>query len=213
MKPFNNITTLIFDFGGVLINLDLPRCIQRFKNLGFENVDRYLSNFGQSDFFLQYENGMINTPQFRDEIRKHTNKALTDEQIDDAWCTFLCDIPQQKLDLLTRLKDDFRLLLLSNTNPLHIELSAKNELSKRGKTIHDYFDKCYLSYEMGLTKPYPEIFQAVLKDARLKPEECLFLDDGTKNIEQANKLGFQTHLVSSDEDLSFLLNPETWNVK
>ena len=211
MKHFNNITTLIFDFGGVIINLDLPRCIQRFKDLGFENIDQYLSNFRQSNFFLLYENGTIDTTQFRNEIRKHINKPLADAEIDDAWSAFLRDIPQEKLELLTKLRERFRLLLLSNTNPLHIEMSTKNEFAKRGKTIYDYFEKCYFSYEMKLTKPQPEIFEAVLKDAGLRPEECLFIDDGATNIAQAEKMGIQTYLATPGEDLSFFLKPETWN--
>jgi len=211
MKHFNNITTLIFDFGGVIINLDLPRCIQRFKDLGFENIDQYLSNFRQSNFFLLYENGTIDTAQFRNEIRKHINKPLADAEIDDAWSAFLRDIPQEKLELLTKLRERFRLLLLSNTNPLHIEMSTKNEFAKRGKTIYDYFEKCYFSYEMKLTKPQPEIFEAVLKDAGLRPEECLFIDDGATNIAQAERMGIQTYLATPGEDLSFLLKPETWN--
>lgn len=210
MKHFSNITTLIFDFGGVIYNLDMSRCIKKFRDLGFENIDTYLGNYGQSGFFLQYEKGEISTAQFRDEIRKLTDHTLTNEQIDDAWCSFLCDIPQGKLDILSELKTKYRLLLLSNTNPLHIEVEAKKEFGKRGKTIHDYFDKCYLSYEMGLAKPHAEIFNAVLADANLNAGECFFLDDGIKNIEQAQQLGFQTYHVDPAESLTFLLKPETW---
>jgi len=211
MKQFDNITTLIFDFGGVLINLDISRCIRAFERLGVKNIDRYLGQYGQLGFFMHYEKGLINTEEFRNEMRKCSEKPLTDEQIDDAWCAFLLDIPQKKLDILTELRKKFRMLLLSNTNLLHIESSSKEEYIKRGKTIHDYFDKCYFSYEMGYAKPQPEIFEAVLKDIGLNSKECLFLDDSPKNIEQANKLGIQTYLVDPVEDLSFLLKPETWN--
>lgn len=211
MKQFSSITTLIFDFGGVLINLDMLGCIQRFKELGVENIDQYLGQYGQLDFFMQYEKGQIDTPQFRNEIRKRTENTLSDEQIDDAWGAFLLDIPQEKLDILTELRKNFRMLLLSNSNELHVAHSSREELQKRGKTIHDYFDKCYFSFEMGMAKPQSEIFEAVLNDANIRPEECLFLDDSSRNIEQASKLGIQTYLVDPNEDLSFLLNPETWN--
>ena len=206
MKDFSNITTLIFDFGGVLINLDLNQCILNLKKLGIENVEQYLSNFGQKDFFLQFEKGQIGTEQFRTEIRKLTTKTLTDADIDAAWCSFLCDIPLEKLDLLLELKKKFRILMLSNTNPLHIEVSAAAEFEKTGKNITDYFDKCYLSYELKMAKPDAEIFQALLHSEIVEASLCLFLDDGPKNIEQANKLGFQTYLVSANEDLSFLLD-------
>lgn len=206
MKDFSNISTLIFDFGGVLINLDLSQCILNLKKLGLENVEQYLSNFGQKDFFLQFEKGQIGTEKFRQEIRKLTTRAITDAEIDAAWCSFLCDIPVEKLEMLLELKKDFRILLLSNTNPLHIEVSAAAEFEKSGKKIADYFDKCYLSYEMNMAKPDAEIFQALIESEQVLPSKCLFLDDGLKNIEQAQKMGFKTYLVSKNEDLSFLLN-------
>ena len=205
MKQFKNITTIIFDFGGVLINLDLNQCIVNFKKLGVENFEQYLSNFGQSGFFLQFEKGQINVEEFRNEIRKLAPVPLSDLQIDQAWCSFLCDIPYKKLEILLELKKKFRILLLSNTNFLHIEVSAAGEFAKVGKSIYDFFDKCYFSYQIGMAKPDPEIFNALLADANLTPQECLFLDDGKKNIEQANNLGFQTYLVDVNEDLSFLL--------
>jgi glucose-1-phosphatase len=205
MKQFSNITTLIFDLGGVLINLDLPQCIQKFKELGLQDFEQHLSLFGQKGFFMQFEKGQIGVDEFRNEIRKLAPNPLTDEQIDAAWCSFLCDIPNQKMEILLELKKKFRLLLLSNTNQLHIEVSASGEFARIEKKITDIFDKCYYSYEMGMAKPDLEIFEAILTDAGVKAEECLFLDDGPKNIEQAASLGIQTYLVDINEDLSFLL--------
>jgi len=210
MKHFNNVTTLIFDLGGVLVNLDLNRCIMSFKELGLENFEHLMGNFGQKGFFLEFEKGRISQQQFRDEIRKLAKNTLTDEQIDKAWGSFLCDIPMQKLEMLVELKKKFRLLLLSNTNPIHIEGLVPLEFAKIGKKLSDIFDKCYFSYEMGMAKPDAEIFEALLANAGVKPEECLFLDDGLKNIQQADKLNIQTYLVKEYEDLSFLLRPETF---
>lgn len=205
MKQFKDISTLIFDFGGVLIRLDLAQCIQNIKALGVHGVEKYLSNFGQSDFFLKFEKGEIGVTEFRNEIRKLSDLTLSDDQIDKAWCSFLCEIPNEKIELLEKLRKQYRILLLSNTNPLHIEVSAAGEFAKRGKTIQDYFDKCYLSYEMKMTKPNEDIFLALLDDARVTPGECLFLDDGEKNIEVAERLGIQTYLVDPNEHLDFLL--------
>ena len=210
MKQFNNITTLIFDFGGVLINLDLNRCIQKFKDLGVNNFENNLNNYGQKGIFLEFEKGLIDIPTFRDEIRKLAKKPLKDNEIDEAWCAFLCNIPDYKIELLLQLKKKFRLLLLSNTNPLHIEISARDEFARFGQTMQSLFDKCYFSYEMKMVKPDAEIFEALLADAGLTAEECLFLDDGEKNILQAEKMGIQTYHVNVNEDLSFLLNEKTW---
>lgn len=205
MDKNNQITTLIFDFGGVLINLDLPKCIDNLRGTGFVNVDQFLSNFGQKDFFLKFENGQIDTPEFRNEIRKNTSDLLSDEEIDTAWCSFLCDIPSEKISMLKELRKKYRLLLLSNTNPLHIEVSARIALEPYNTSLDELFDKCYLSYEMGLTKPSEDIFTALLADAKVTAQECLFLDDGLKNIETANSMGFATYLVDPSENLDFLL--------
>ncbi len=206
MKQYNNISTLIFDLGGVIVDLDLAKCIQNFKELGLENIEQYLSNFGQKDFFMQFEKGQIGIPAFRNEIRKLAGTELSDAQIDKAWCSFLTQIPVEKLHLLSELKKKYRLLLLSNTNPLHIQTAVAAEFSKTGKTMQDFFDKCYLSYEMGMVKPDVEIFEALLADAQVKAEECLFLDDGKKNIDTAAALGIQTYWVKPNENLNFLLN-------
>ena len=206
MKQYNNISTLIFDLGGVIVDLDLAKCIQNFKELGLENIEQYLSNFGQKDFFMQFEKGQIGIPAFRNEIRKLAGTELSDVQIDKAWCSFLTQIPVEKLHLLSELKKKYRLLLLSNTNPLHIETAVAAEFSKTGKTMQDFFDKCYLSYEMGMVKPDVEIFKALLADAQVKAEECLFLDDGKKNIDTAAALGIQTYWVKPNENLNFLLD-------
>jgi len=200
-----NITTIIFDFGGVLINLDLDRCIKQFKALGVQNFEENLSNFGQKGFFLQFEKGEIGVPEFCENVRKLAALPLTDQQIIDAWCLFLVDIPDYKIELLLELKKKYRLLLLSNTNPLHIDISAVNEFARFGLKVEDVFDKCYYSYEMKMAKPDAEIFEALLTDAGVKPEECLFLDDGQKNIDQATKLGIQSYLVDVKEDLRWLV--------
>lgn len=206
MSENQKIKTIIFDFGGVIINLDLPQCIQNFKNLGVPKVEAYLSNFGQSGFFLQWEKGEIGIPEFRNEIRKIAEVPLSDEQIDRAWCSFLTDIPAHRIELLKKLRGQYRLLLLSNSNPLHVDVSAAGEFNKYGAQIYDFFDRCYFSYKIGLTKPDEKIFQYVLDDARIKPEESLFIDDGKKNIETAAKMGFQTLIIQQGDNLDFLLH-------
>ena len=210
MKHFKNITTLIFDFGGVLIDLDINQCILNFKQLGLENVEQYLNNFAQSGFFMQLEKGQISAVEFRNEIRKLTPNELTDAQIDEAWCSFLLEVPEEKLEMLIELRKKFRVLLLSNTNIIHFPNSEKLLFTNKGRQLSEYFDKCYLSYEMKMAKPDLQIFKNILASENVQPNECLFLDDGLKNTLQAQKLGIQTYLVNEHEDLSFLLQPETW---
>lgn len=205
MNPQLPLTTLIFDFGGVIINLDLPLCIRKLKETGATDVEKYLSNFGQSGFFLQWEKGEIGIREFRDAIRAISSGNPSDEAIDAAWMAFLQDIPAEKISLLRQLRSRFRILMLSNTNPLHIEQSARIAFEANGTSMNELFDKCYLSYEIGLTKPGREIFEYLLNDAGVQPGECLFIDDGPKNIDIATSMGFRTRLVQQGESLDFLL--------
>ncbi|OJX91529.1 MAG: hypothetical protein BGP01_01460 [Paludibacter sp. 47-17] len=198
------LTTLIFDFGGVIINLDLPLCISRLKSIGAVDVEKYLSNFGQSGFFLQWEKGEIGLDEFRRQLRSVCSGNPSDEAIDTAWMAFLQDIPAEKIELLRKLRSRYRILMLSNTNPLHIEQSARIAFEAHGTTMNQLFDKCYLSYEIGLTKPDKAIFEYLLADAGVQPGECLFIDDGQKNIDTAAAMGFATRLVKQGESLDFL---------
>jgi len=206
MKNYKNITTLIFDLGGVLCDLDIDRCILNFKQLGLENFEHYLNNFGQSGFFMQLEKGLITAAEFRNEVRTLTSKPLTDTQINEAWNSFLVGIPTKKLDLIIELRKKFRVVLLSNTNIIHFPDTVARFFNFNGMSTSDYFDKCYLSYEMKMAKPNEEIFNALLEAEQVSANECLFLDDGQKNIEQAAKSGIQTYLVKAGEDLSWLVD-------
>lgn len=210
MKQFKNISTLIVDFGGVLIDLKLQQCIDNLKLLGVNNVEGFLNNYNQNGFFMQFEKGQISAAEFRGEIRKLSVNELTDKQIDDAWMSFLLEIPNQKLDILYQLRQKFRVVMLSNTNIIHFPVASQDRFNYKGRTIDDYFDAFYLSYEMRMAKPDAEIFETLLKTEGVEASRCLFLDDGPKNIEMANQLGIQTYLVDPTEDLSFLINESTF---
>lgn len=113
------IKNIIFDWGGVLIDLNLEGCISAFEQAGAVNVRDLLTGTNELGFFRDYECGKISTPEFREAIRKHINKPLTDEEIDRMWNMELLTIPEEKLLLLAELSKHYRLFLLSNTNELH----------------------------------------------------------------------------------------------
>jgi len=183
----------------------MNQSILNFKKLGIENVEKYLSNFGQSGFFMQLEKGEISAEEFRSEIRKMTPNTITDSEIDDAWNAFLVRIPSEKLDIVYELRKKYRVIMLSNTNVIHFPYAEQTFFSYKNRSINEYFDKCYRSYDMKMAKPDTEIFEAILSQEQVAANRCLLLDDGPKNIEQAHKLGFQTYFVDPNEDLSFLL--------
>ena len=135
------IKNLIFDFGGVLINLDRQRCIENFRKLGLEKVDELLGMYSQQGIFMQHEKGLISSAQFRDSIRGQITQEVTDEQIDAAWNSFLVDIPRFKLDMLLKLREKYVVYLLSNTNEIHWKWACEHAVPDRGFRVGDYFEK------------------------------------------------------------------------
>ncbi|MCL1942186.1 MAG: HAD family phosphatase [Candidatus Azobacteroides sp.] len=198
----NGIKNIVFDFGGVLINLDKQACIDAFVGLGMENVREYLSDYRQDGIFRRLEIGAISPGQFRNEIRSKIGKPLSDQQIDKAWMKFLLDVPAEKLDLLLQLRKKYRVFMLSNTNAIHIDGIIEPVFCRNGHTFDDYFEKAYFSYEIGWAKPDKEIFEYLLKDAGITAGETLFVDDAEANVAAAEAMGFKTYQPESFEDFS-----------
>lgn len=192
------VKNIIFDMGGVLINLDQQRCMDSFKKLGFKEIEKFIDPYTQEGFFSDFEMGNISNDEFFARARANCRKGTSDEEIVAAWNAFLLEIPQKKLDQIAELRKKFRTFLLSNTNALHFPMVVeKYQLNK-------YFDKCYTSYQLHYVKPDPRIFIHVLKDAGIKAAETLFIDDSPANIAAADNLGFNTHLAQEKEDFTQL---------
>ena len=136
------IKNLIFDFGGVLINLDRQRCIENFRKLGLEKVDELLGMYSQQGIFMQHEKGLISSAQFRDSIRGQITQEVTDEQIDAAWNSFLVDIPRFKLDMLLKLREKYVVYLLSNTNEIHWKWACEHAFPYRGFRVETILKRC-----------------------------------------------------------------------
>lgn len=198
----NGIKTIIFDLGGVLMDLDKQRCIDAFNRLGFTDIKEYLGEYEQKGMFMDLENGTISAAEFRDKVRNHIRKPVTDQQIDDAFNLFLIGIPDYKLTMLLQLRKKYQVFMLSNTNPIMFEGRIPELFRIQKLNISDYFDKFYLSYRLGATKPDPIVFEQIISDAKILPGETLFLDDSQRNIDAAKLLGFRTYLTAPQEDFS-----------
>ncbi len=195
------IKNVVFDLGGVIIDLDANEPIRRFKEIGVEHADQLLDPYEQKGIFLEVENGKLSAAEFYDKLRKHAGKDLPNDKIAWAWLGFVADVPEYKLDYLLELRKKYKVYLLSNTNPIIQEEWARTpKFSSAGRPINDYFDKMYTSYEAGITKPDPAIFEFMLKDSGMVPAETLFVDDGAKNIEVGASLGFKTYQPENKED-------------
>lgn len=200
------IKTLIFDFGGVLIDLNKERSIQAFSELGIEKVKDLLNNWCQKGVFLLFEEGKISSREFLDNIHQMTDKELTDEDIKQAFITFLDGIPRYKLNLITKLRKGYNIFLLSNINEMIFQHACDTYFHAYGDDIKDYFDRFYLSFQMKVCKPNKKIFDMMIADSGIHTEECLFLEDGIQNIETAQSLGFNTFFVKPEEDFTPLFN-------
>ena len=188
------IKTLIFDLGGVLVSLNRERCLENFsKDLGFDNFGDYLNAYAQKGFFAKFENGDIDSIEFRDEIRKHCKKEnVQDEEIDQAFFTFLTHVDPYKVKLLMELKKKYHLLLLSNVNPIGWGKCCELFYDANEIDIEDVFEKLYLSYRVKASKPGKEIYEHLIKDSGINPAEALFIDDSQANIEAGAQMGLQT---------------------
>ncbi len=191
------LSTIIFDFGNVFINLDLDKGTEAFLNtLGVSALPQELQNTNDA-----YEMGLISTEDF---ITIYTNrfKHLERHTFIDAWNAILKDFPRKRLDFLKDLKQNtsYQLVLLSNTNTLHIDWIKQN--IPFYEAFKDCFDAFYLSHEINLRKPNTAIFNFVLDTHGLAPETCLFIDDNAANIATANQLDIATwHITPYEEDV------------
>mgnify|MGYP002519684056 FL=1 len=201
----DGIKNLIFDFGGVLINLDRTACRMAFEQLGIDSIhESVLDDYRQKELFMQLESGNISAAAFRAGMRRLSERNLTDAQIDKAWNAMLADIPSYKLECLLHLKHRYHILLLSNTNCIHWQWAVQHSFHYKGYEVDDFFDRIYLSYELHMQKPDVEIFKYVLRDAVILPEETFFLDDSASNCSAAESLGIQTYCCPAGSDWTFL---------
>ncbi|MCW3103310.1 MAG: HAD-superfamily hydrolase, subfamily variant 3 [Bacteroidetes bacterium] len=192
----NNYKNIIFDFGGVIINIDYNLTTAAFQELGLSNFDKLFSQARQNQLFDLYEKGQITSHEFRTELRSAFNMKPSAELVTNAWNAMLLDLPHERLDLLEKLKSTHRTFLLSNTNELHIEaIFSALEKNMGIPDLSVYFEKMYFSYKVKMRKPDAEIFRLVLKENGLQAKETLFIDDSPQHIEAAKRLGIQTYLL------------------
>ncbi len=198
------INTIIFDFGGVLLGLDKPACLKAFKDLGCDEIEYYLDNCRQQGFFLDFEEGKISNEEFFIQLKNLIGNKVSQQQIEHAYLQFLTDLPDYKLSLILDLHKKYKVILLSNINQFIYEHCKKKYFEKNGHSITDFFDKVYLSYQLGICKPDEQIYHLMIEDANLIPQNCFYLDDGKANVEVATKMGFQCYCPKINEDFRFL---------
>lgn len=193
-----NIKNIIFDYGNVIFTIDFKRTQAAFTALGINNVESFYAHKGHHPIFDQFEKGEITAVEFRNGIREISeHPELTDEQIDHTWNSLLIGVPEGNHELLLKLKDTYRTFLLSNINEIHldyIESYLKREFDLDSND--QFFEKIYYSHLIGKRKPNPEIFEQLISENSLNPQETLFIDDSPQHLETARNLGIQTYLMT-----------------
>ena len=155
----SKIKNVVFDLGGVLINLDFDNCLNVFRKAGFQDIEKQVCQFKGKGFFSLFELGEISPEEFRSAIRKEASESLTDRKIDDMWNLMLLDIPREKLDLLLKLREHYMVYLLSNTNRIHWDYACEQMFCYRGFRVNDFFEDIFLSFEMHKAKPEKDIYE------------------------------------------------------
>lgn len=184
------IRHLILDLGGVLFDIDYSLTVKAFEKIGFGGFDRWYSQQRQSPLFDDWEKGILDESAFRAEIRSISGIDVPDQAIDDAWNAMLLGFPERSVDLLNRLREDYSLHLLSNTNPLHEHGFRKMFKDEHPSLDFDrQFDRVYLSHHIGKRKPDSEAFLHVLENSGISAKECLFVDDSIQHVDGAKACG------------------------
>ena len=200
------IDTIIVDLGNVIIDIDYDTMVAEFGKIASRDFSEIVSYTQQDNVFNLFEKGQISVPDFRSALRKYLHDHITDEQIDAAWNAILHKYPAEKFDLLKRLRGKYKIYALSNINQIHLDDIDRYVAPFFGVAdMRSYFDHAYYSHEMGLRKPEPEIYQAVIDHGGIDPAHTLFIDDKAENTAAAEALGFRVHQLRERDSLVELM--------
>lgn len=184
---------IIFDLGGVILDIDYNLTRNAFRNLGITDFDGMYSQAGADQLFQKLETGKISEESFYKELNRRTGLNLLPEAIRIAWNAMLLNFREGSLHFLDNISSKYRIFLLSNTNYIHLTSFNKIFLNKkREKPFDKYFEKAFYSCEIGLRKPDRICYEWVLKETGINAGKTLFIDDSAQNIEAAKKVGLQT---------------------
>jgi len=205
METASGIKNILFDLGGVLLDLDFMAPVVAFRKLGLAEDHLDYRKAISDPVFLGFEQGNISPEAFRDRIREILgNQNLEDAEIDTAWCSMLGSVPAEKTELLKQLAPRYRLFLYSNTNVIHIGYFKRRFEKEHGLPFESLFEKTFYSHDIHDRKPQISGYEKVVAKAGIHPGETLFVDDLVQNIEAAREFGFQVFHYVPGTELSLL---------
>ena len=189
------IKNLLFDQGGVIVDIKRDRCLDEMRKLGMDHPELLIGLYKQEGPFFALENGDITLDQFHDALRPLMPAGVSDEYMDHAFSSFIVGIPLHRLVALRELRKRYKTFILSNTNPLMFEGVIARGFAQEGMDVNTYFDGVTVSYKAHSCKPDRKIFEYAISTMGIVPQETLFFDDGQENLDVAAQLGFRTALV------------------
>lgn len=187
--------------GGVIITIDQQEAVRRFQALGLKDAAQQLDPYTQGGIFGDLEAGRITADEFQTLLSQQVGRKLSYEECRHAWLGYCGEVPQRNLQVLRKLRQEgYRLVLLSNTNPFMMSHVLSPAFDGQGHGLSDYLDALYMSFEMKVMKPDEMFFRRVLMAEQSLPSECLFVDDGPKNVAVASQIGINTFCPKNGED-------------
>ncbi len=207
MLKIKDYSAIIFDLGGVIINLDYQATVREFKKLGLTNFDSVFSKAQQAELADKFERGEISPDDFFNEVKRLGELDSSRLELELAWNAMLLDFPIQRLELIEQIGKELPVFLLSNTNLTHTLAYNKILEDTTGRqNLNPWFQKVYLSYEVGKRKPEARIFQQVIDENGLDPATTLFIDDSPQHIIGAREVGLQAHHLTDEQDIRSLFH-------
>lgn len=203
----DHIDNIIFDLGGVILNIDPFQTVSEMKKLGIGNFDAVYAHLRHTRTLDKLEKGLITQRDFIDDIVRQSDQRLTDEQVLKAWNALLLDFPGERIRLLQSLKEShrYRTYLLSNTNAIHYQVYTRmleEQFSIRG--LESLFERAYFSHELHMRKPDREIFEYVIHDSGVDPQRTLFIDDAEANVQAARQVGLHAYHLNGQATINDL---------
>jgi putative hydrolase of the HAD superfamily len=198
----STIKNIIFDLGGVLLNINYAKTSDAFKQLGVANFEEVYSQAKQTSLFDDYETGKISSEQFIDEVKNKLGLKCSHQEISNAWNAMLLDFPNERMDLLKNLKAKYNIVLLSNTNEIH--KTAFNKIlyeQHKLNSLDEIFSKTFYSHEIKLRKPNSDCFEFVLNTCHFNKNETVFFDDSEQHIQGAYHIGIISYFVNNGKTI------------
>ncbi|MEJ2595789.1 MAG: HAD-IA family hydrolase [bacterium] len=202
----SDIETIIFDFGGVILDIDPQLTMNEFARMGARKLDADQTNELIYQIVRKFEKGIYTPEVFRETMKDFLQlKKIQDQEFDDAWNALLYDIPAKRIKAIEESKDHYQIFLLSNSNEIHYDLYVRDLQLRFGyREFDELFDKAYFSFDLHMAKPESEIFEFVIYQHDLNPAKTLFIDDMDVNLATAKKLGLCTYKMQKPEKVRHL---------